>query len=103
MACASSALQILMTSCLTAARSTGKVTAILRENAMHKADLIITKRMLGALLIALGALAFAGILLLDALRGTFGDFGTAQLLGLAGSLGVCLVGLSLLPLGDRPA
>jgi hypothetical protein len=56
---------------------------------MHKADLIITKRLLGALLIALGALAFVGIILLDALRGTLGDFGPAQLLALAGSLGVC--------------
>jgi hypothetical protein len=70
---------------------------------MHEADLIITKRMLGALLIACGALAFIGISLLDALRGTLGDFGSAQLLALAGSLGMCLVGLSLLPLGDRPA
>jgi hypothetical protein len=70
---------------------------------MHRADLIITKRMLGALLIVLGALAFVSIILLDALRGALGDFGPAQLLGLAGSLGVCLVGLSLLPLGDRPA
>ncbi len=79
------------------------VESRLRESTMHKTDLIITKRMLGALLIALGALAFIGIILLDALRGTLGDFGPAQLLALVGSLGVCLVGLSLLPLGDRPA
>jgi len=76
---------------------------VVRASTMHKTDLIITKRTLGALLIAFGALAFVGIILLDALRGTLGDFGPAQLLALTGNLGVCLVGLSLLPLGDRPA
>jgi hypothetical protein len=70
---------------------------------MGTTDLVITKRMLGALLIALGALAFIGILLLDALRGTLGDFGPAQALALVGSLGLGLLGASLLPLGDRPA
>lgn len=70
---------------------------------MNASDWVITKRMLGGLLIGLGALTFAGSLLLDALRGNFGDFGAAQMLGLGGSLGICLIGVSLLPLGDRPA
>lgn len=70
---------------------------------MKTPDLVITKQMLGAILIGLGALAFIGILLLDALRGSFGDFGPAQLLALGGCLGICLIGVSLLPLGDRPA
>ncbi len=70
---------------------------------MNASDWVITKRMLGGLLIGLGALTFVGSLLLDALRGNFGDFGVAQVLGLGGSLGICLIGVSLLPLGDRPA
>ncbi|MFQ3537212.1 MAG: hypothetical protein SNJ58_15225 [Aggregatilineales bacterium] len=70
---------------------------------MDTPDLVITKRMLGALLIGLGALVLVGLVLLDVLRGTFGAFGPAQLLALGGSLGICLIGLSLLPLGDRPA
>lgn len=73
------------------------------EKNVQSSDFVITKRTLGALLIALGALAFVAVLLLDALRGSFGDFGPTQLLALAGSLGACLIGLSLLPLGDRPA
>ena len=39
----------------------------------------------------------------DRLRGGASDFGPSQQLGVAGAVVLVLVGLSLLPLGDRPA
>ena len=70
---------------------------------MTHSDLVITKRMLGALILLVGTLGFIGVLLLDAIRGDFGDFGPTPLLALVGCLGLCVLGVSLLPLGDRPA
>ncbi|MCC7207503.1 MAG: hypothetical protein IT323_09360 [Anaerolineae bacterium] len=70
---------------------------------MGEKDWIISKRALGVLFMLAGALAAAGILLLDRLRGGAADFGPSQQLGLAGAVALVIVGLTLLPLGDRPA
>lgn len=67
-------------------------------------DWVITKRQLGLLFIAAGVVGFVGIIALDALLGrAVGDFGPTQLLTLAGCVALVVVGLSLLPLGGRPA
>ena len=66
-------------------------------------DWIINKRALGILFMLAGVLAAAGILLLDRLRGGAADFGPSQQLGVAGAVALVVIGLSLLPLGDRPA
>jgi hypothetical protein len=63
----------------------------------------ITKRQLGLLFIAAGILGAVGLLGLDIVRGRFGDFGPTQILAVAGCAFVVVVGLTLLPLGDRPA
>jgi hypothetical protein len=65
-------------------------------------DWIITKRFLGIVILAAGILGFVGLLVLDAVRGG-GDFGPTQQLGLVACVGLALLGLSLIPLGDRPA
>jgi hypothetical protein len=64
----------------------------------------LTKRQLGWLVITGGALAALGVLLVDVLRaGAFAGLGPAQLQALGGCALVIVLGLSLLPLGDRPA
>ena len=70
---------------------------------MGDKDWIISKRALGVLFMLAGVLAAAGILLLDRLRGGAADFGPSQQLGVAGAVALVIVGLTLLPLGDRPA
>ncbi|MBE2193432.1 MAG: hypothetical protein IAE83_04585 [Anaerolinea sp.] len=66
-------------------------------------DWIITKRHLGIVLFLTGAVGFGGVLLLDLLRGGAGDFGPTQRLALVGCVGLALLGLSLIPYGNRPA
>ena len=64
----------------------------------------MTKRQLGYVIIALGLLAIAGSFVNDLLGG--GDFqgvGPTQKLALIGAGLVILLGLSLLPFGDKPA
>ena len=67
---------------------------------MH--DWIITKRQLGIAFAAGGALAFIAILAVDILRG-HGAIGTAQKFALVACVGLLIMGLTLIPLGDRPA
>lgn len=67
-------------------------------------DFTLSKRHLGVLLLLLGALGFVGILAVDVLDvGREGGIGPAQLMALGLSVGVALVGASLIPLGDDPA
>lgn len=66
-------------------------------------DWIITKRQLGTVLFLAGTAGFLGVLLLDLLRGGGGDFGPTQRLALVGCAGLALLGLSLIPYGNRPA
>jgi hypothetical protein len=65
-------------------------------------DWIITKRMIGIVITAAGVLGFGGLLVLDALRGQ-SDFGPTQQVGLQACVALTLLGLTLIPLGDRPA
>lgn len=65
---------------------------------------MITKRQLGLIFIALGGLALAGLLAMDWLRASeFQGFGPAQTAAMAGAGLLVIVGITLLPLGDRPA
>jgi hypothetical protein len=64
----------------------------------------LTKRQLGWLCVVAGALAIAATLAADLVgAGRFGGLGPAQRQALAGGVLVLLFGLSLLPLGPRPA
>ncbi len=61
----------------------------------------LTKRHLGLILLAAGLLFVMGMVILELVKRD--GFGTVQKLGVAGGIASLLVGLSLLPLGDRPA
>ncbi len=64
----------------------------------------MTKRQLGILFIALGSLGILGLFGIDLIgAGQFNGIGPTQRLGLLASGAVILVGLTLLPLGDKPA
>jgi hypothetical protein len=64
----------------------------------------MTKRQLGFVFIAVGVLAIAGMFLMDLVgAGQFQGIGPAQRLALIGASVVIFVGITLLPLGDRPA
>lgn len=64
----------------------------------------MTKRQLGILFIALGSLGIVGLLGIDLLgAGQFNGIGPTQRLGLLAAGAVILVGVTLLPLGDKPA
>jgi hypothetical protein len=64
----------------------------------------MTKRQLGLLIIALGVLAIIGSFVNDLIgAGDFQGIGPTQRLAILGAVGVILLGVSLLPLGDRPA
>jgi hypothetical protein len=64
----------------------------------------MTKRQLGYLLILLGGAAALGILAVDIVgAGNFQGIGPAQRQALVAAGFAVLVGLSLVPLGDRPA
>jgi len=64
----------------------------------------MTKRQLGFTLILLGLVMAAALMLMDMLgAGQFRGIGPVQKLALVGAGLIVAVGLSLLPLGDRPA
>lgn len=65
---------------------------------------MVTKRQLGLLFILLGVGAAAAMFGMDVLgAGQFQGIGPAQRRALLAAGAAVLVGLSLLPLGDRPA
>jgi hypothetical protein len=64
----------------------------------------LTKRQLGTLCLAAGGLLVVAALVADLVgAGRFGGLGPAQRQALAGGLALVVFGLSLLPLGQRPA
>lgn len=65
---------------------------------------MITKKQLGILFIAVGVLAILGSFAIDLIgAGEFQGIGPTQRLGLMGAGGLIVIGLTLLPFGDRPA
>ena len=65
---------------------------------------MITKRMVGIALALFGMVATAGVMAVDIVgAGKWGGMGPAQSLAVRAAFGVFLIGLSLVPLGDRPA
>ncbi len=67
-------------------------------------NLIITKRLLGIALIAMGMVIVIGTFAVDLFGvGKWGGIGPSQRLAIAGGVLVALVGATLIPLGDRPA
>lgn len=66
--------------------------------------MIITKRKMGIALALLGLAVAAGALAVDLLgAGKWGGLGPAQRNAIIVGVLVCLFGLSLIPLGNRPA
>lgn len=65
---------------------------------------MVTKRQLGLIFILLGAGAITAMFLIDLLNaGQYQGIGPAQQRALVVAVGVIVLGLSLIPLGDRPA
>lgn len=64
----------------------------------------MTKRQLGLLFILLGVILVAALFAADLVGASqFGGVGPMQRLALAGAIILTLVGITLWPLGDRPA
>lgn len=64
----------------------------------------ITKRLLGIIFILVGALAIIGSIVMDLLGGgQFSGIGPAQQKAMLAAGIVIVVGITLLPLGDKPA
>jgi hypothetical protein len=71
---------------------------------MFSDDFTFSKKQLGLLLVGAGILGALGILSLDVINaGREGGIGPAQRLGLGIAVGLALIGLTLIPLGDDPA
>ncbi len=63
----------------------------------------VSKRQFGLLLLSIGGLTLIGLLLLDTLGGgREGGIGPAQQIGIGLSALMTLLGLSLVPFGDKP-
>jgi hypothetical protein len=66
--------------------------------------MVITKRLVGTTLVVLGLFIVVGAVAVDlAGAGKWDGIGPAQQLAIAVGLSVSLLGLTLIPLGDRPA
>jgi hypothetical protein len=89
---------------LNAKNAISALCGIMRVNPEHGAKGLITKRMVGIALVLLGIGAIGGTVAVDLLgAGKSGGLGPAQQLAVTVGFTVSLVGLSLIPLGDRPA
>lgn len=65
---------------------------------------MVTKRQLGLIFVAIGIIATFIILVAELIGiGDFQGIGPLQKIGLALTISVSLIGMSLIPLGDRPA
>ena len=65
---------------------------------------MVTKRQLGLILLIAGIVATGAILAVEILgAGNFQGIGPLQRIGLGMTILTILIGISLLPLGDRPA
>jgi uncharacterized membrane protein YgdD (TMEM256/DUF423 family) len=71
--------------------------------AFFSPDFTLTKRHLGVILLAAGVVLFSGMFLAEALKSQSDGIGTVQKLGLLIGAVSIIVGLTLLPLGNRPA
>ncbi len=66
--------------------------------------LMITKKQLGIILVAMGIVGTAAIFAVDVVgAGEFQGIGPAQRVALLAAGAIILLGLTLLPLGDKPA
>jgi hypothetical protein len=71
---------------------------------MFSNDYTLSKRALGILLVLIGVGGFVAVLLIDVLdAGREGGIGPSQRIALAVLLAIALFGLTLIPLGSRPA
>jgi hypothetical protein len=65
---------------------------------------VITKRQLGLIFIIISLIAVVGSFIFDLLGGgQYQGIGPAQKMGLAAAAVLFVTGLTLIPLGDRPA
>jgi hypothetical protein len=65
---------------------------------------MVTKRQLGIGLSVIGGISLIGTILVDMVgAGNFSGIGPYQALALAGGAVLLLIGLTLIPLGDKPA
>lgn len=73
-------------------------------NAIFNDRFTVSKRQLGIVLLIVGSLGFVGLLALDFVGGgREGGIGPAQRAAIGLMVFVALFGLSLIPLGDKPA
>jgi hypothetical protein len=66
-------------------------------------DFSLTKRHLGVALLAAGVIVLAGMGAAEVLSVTSAGIGTMEKLGIAAGVLSTMIGLTLIPLGDRPA
>jgi hypothetical protein len=79
-------------------------SAVVHFDVMFNDHFTLTKRHLGLLFLVGGIAGFAAILGVDVLdAGREGGIGPAQQIGLALTVALALVGLTLIPLGSAPA
>ncbi len=71
-------------------------------NLLHD-DFTLTKRQLGGLLLIGGLIVLAAMIAAEAFGTGPGGIGTMQKLGIAAGIASSAIGLTLLPLGSRPA
>ena len=66
-------------------------------------DFTLTKGHLGVILLGAGLVLFVGMFVVEAMKSQSDGIGTVQKLGILVGVTSVVVGLTLLPLGNRPA